>query len=89
MGVGVAGARRAGFRRACWLVGAGEFGVEWADEAAGEGDQAGVARGMGGDELGGEAGSLREAGEDDAVGGDAGGRALVDEGCDAGRAEVR
>ncbi len=43
---------------------------------------------MGGDELRGEAGALREAGEDDAVERDAGGKDEVDDGLDAGEGGV-
>ena len=51
----------AGERVGGW-IGAGELGVGRADEAAGPGDEAGVAGGVGRDELGGKAGALREAG---------------------------
>ena len=59
-----------------------------ADEASSPGDEAGVAGGMGGDEFCRDAGSLREAGDDDAVERNTGGEGLVDDRLDAGQGRV-
>ncbi len=81
-GVGVA-AGEEGWR-AGEIAGVGEIAAGRADEAAGPGDEASVTGGMRGEELRGETGSLREAGEDDALARNAGGESEINDGLDTG-----
>ncbi len=67
---------------------AGKVGALRADEAAGPGDETGVASGVGGDEFCGKAGALGEAGKDDPVERNAGGDGEIDDGLDAGQGGV-
>jgi hypothetical protein len=67
VGVGIAAAEEGG--RSLEVAGVVHGHAERADEASGEGEEPGVARGVGGDEFGGETCALGEAADDDAVGG--------------------